>query len=205
MLGAQVRAGREAAVDAACEVDPAALHALYLEEVFQYVARRVPPQEAEDVTMQVFSAALQALPRLEKGRPVRSWLLRIAHARVVDALRRRAARRETLAVELTDPEHGGDPFAVMPASTVDGPEAALVRAEAAGVIRRLVEGLNRDQREALTLHYIEDRSLADIALIMGRSSKAVSSLLQRARANLFRLGKGYFLEDGEDLPRRPAG
>jgi RNA polymerase sigma-70 factor (ECF subfamily) len=162
------------------------------------VARRVPPQDVEDVTMQVFTAALQALPRLGKGRSPRPWLLRIAHGRVVDALRRRTSRREVLSVELTDLERGGDPLAEMLASTADEPQVAMEQAEAERVIRELVDGLNRDQREALLLHYVEERPLAEIAAIMGRSPEAVSSLLQRARANLYRRGKGYFLEGGDD-------
>src|SRR5262249_11979825 len=146
-------------------------------------------------TMQVFAAALESLPRFRGECSLTLWLLSIAHKKVVDALRRRAARRETLASELTDPGSATDPMADAVASAVDGPETALVRQEARRAMRHLVDQLNRDQREVLLLRYVEERSMAEIAAIMARSPAAVNSLLQRARATLFRLGRRYFLDD----------
>jgi RNA polymerase sigma-70 factor (ECF subfamily) len=175
------------------------LHSLYLKDVFRYVSRRVPRREADDITMQVFAAALEAHPRFRGDCPPRVWLLRIAHRKVVDALRRRSTRRETLASEMTDRESDADSLAESPALTAEGPEAALERAESRQMIRSLVDQLNKDQREALLLQYVEELSVAEIAVIMGRSTAAVDSLLQRARAALFRLGKPYFLGDDQEL------
>jgi RNA polymerase sigma factor (sigma-70 family) len=61
----------------------------------------------------------------------------------------------------------------------------------------MVISLKEEQREALLLHYIEEMKIAEISVIMGRSEGAVNSLLQRARANLYRMGKGYFLDRDE--------
>ena len=179
-------------------IEPEELHARYLKEVFRYVSRRVPRQEADDITMQVIAAALESLPRFRGECPPRVWLLKIAHRKVVDALRRRAARRETLASEMADRESDTDPLADTLISTVEGPEAALQRAETRRMIRHLVDELNKDQREALLLQYVEALSVAEIAVIMGRSTAAIDSLLQRARATLFRLGKPYFLGDDRE-------
>jgi RNA polymerase sigma-70 factor, ECF subfamily len=195
-LGAEIRIGPADWMDSTERLDGAELHRRYLREVFQYVARRVPRQEAEDITMQVFAAALEALPRFRGDCPPRLWLLRIAHGRVVDALRRRTARRETLASELGSSEAGGDPLAEAMAPALEGPEAMLERAEAQRVIWRLVEQLKPEQREALLLQYVEELPIAEIAVVMGRSPAAVNSLLQRARATVFRLGGSYFLDEG---------
>jgi RNA polymerase sigma-70 factor, ECF subfamily len=183
-------------MDAADGIDGEALHSQY-PEVFRYVSRRVPPQEAEDITMQVFAAALEALPQFRGECSLSIWLLSIAHKKVVDALRRRAARRETLASELTSWETATDPMSEAIASSLEGPETALVRQEARRAMRHLVDQLNKDQREVLLLRYAEERSMAEIAAIMARSPAAVNSLLQRARATLFRLGRPYFLDDAE--------
>jgi RNA polymerase sigma-70 factor, ECF subfamily len=196
-LGAGARLGPVDGMSSAERIDAAELHRRYLKDVFQYIARRVPPQEAEDITMQVFAAALQALPRFRGDCPPRLWLLRIAHGRVVDALRRRTARRETLASELVPGEAGADPIAEAVASPLEGPEAVFERAEERREVRRLVEQLNPDQREALLLQYVEEMSIAEIAVVVGRSPAAVNSLLQRARATIFRLGRSYFLDEGE--------
>jgi RNA polymerase sigma-70 factor (ECF subfamily) len=194
-LGTEVPGGKADWMDPADGIDREALHRQY-PEVFRYVSRRVPRQEAEDITMQVFAAALEALPQFRGECSLGPWLLSIAHKKVVDALRRRAARRETLASELTRQETATDPMAESMASAVEGPETALVRQEARQAMRHLVDQLNRDQREVLLLRYVEERSMAEIAAIMARSPAAVNSLLQRARATLFRLGKRYFLDDG---------
>lgn len=194
-LETEVRVEKAGWMGSAEGIDAAVLHRLYLKEVFQYVSRRVPSQEAEDITMQVFAAALEALPRFRGDCSPRAWLLKIARGRVIDALRRRAVRRETLASELVDGHVGLDPMATAQAPRAEGPEAVVERDEARRVMRELVDQLNKDQREALLLRYVEDLSLAEVAAVMGRSPAAVNSLLQRARATLFRLGKPYFLED----------
>ena len=80
-------------------------------------------------------------------------------------------------------------------------EAALAQAEARRVLRELMSELNADQQEALLLKYWEQLSLAEIAVVMGRSPAAVNSLLQRARASLYRRGRPYFL--GEDEGAQP--
>lgn len=196
--GINVRVGKAERMNHADWATAAVLHERYLKDVFRYVSRRVPRQEVDDVTMQVFATALEALPRFRGECPPRIWLLKIAHGKVVDALRRRASRRETLASELADAEQGTDPLADTLASTAEGPETVFERGEARRMIRHLVGQLNKDQREALLLQYVEELPVAEIAVIMGRSAAAIDSLLQRARATLFRLGRSYFLDEGEE-------
>ena len=79
----------------------------------------------------------------------------------------------------------------------EGPEQALSRAEARRVVRDLVAQLPPDQREALLLQYVEQFSVAEISVVLGRSPAAINSLLQRARATLYRRGRVYFLQDEE--------
>src|SRR5207253_1579137 len=84
-------------------VTAAGLHERYLEDVFRYVLRRVPRrEEAEDITAEVFAAAFAGLPRFRGQCPPYLWLLGIARRQIAIALRRRVARRETLASELDD-------------------------------------------------------------------------------------------------------
>jgi DNA-directed RNA polymerase specialized sigma24 family protein len=44
---------------------------------------------------------------------------------------------------------------------------------------------------------VERLSVAEIAVVMGRSPTSVAGLLQRARATLYRRGRAYFLDDNE--------
>jgi DNA-directed RNA polymerase specialized sigma24 family protein len=59
--------------------------------------------------------------------------------------------------------------------------------------------LKEEQREALLLQYVDDLSIAEIAVVMGRSPAAINSLLQRGRASLLRRGKSVLLgEPGQE-------
>jgi RNA polymerase sigma-70 factor (ECF subfamily) len=190
-------------MDGAERPTAATLYELYLGDVFRYVLRRVGQrEEAEDITAEVFAAAIQALPRFRGQSPPRLWLLGIARRQIAIALRRRAVRRETLACEVEEDAPGLD--ALLERVAVEGPEVALARAEACAVLRELLGHLKADQREALMLQYGEELSIAEIALVMGRSPGSVNSLLHRARAALYRRGQAYFLENEgtEESPRR---
>jgi RNA polymerase sigma-70 factor, ECF subfamily len=177
------------------------LFELYLEDVFRYVLQRVRGvEEARDITAEVFAAATVGLPRFRGQCPPYLWLLSIARRQVALA-RRRTARRETLASELAD--EAADAEAIWEqvrsgAGGTEAPEAALMRAEARRVVRGLLAKLSPDQREAVLLQYVERLSVAEIAVVMGRSPASVTGLLQRARAALHRHGRGYFLGEDED-------
>jgi RNA polymerase sigma factor (sigma-70 family) len=190
------------------EITTAELHERYLKDVFRYVLQRVPSiDEAEDITAEVFAAAAAGLSRhpslaplgwVPGGQcPAYLWLLSIARRQIARAQRRRAVRRETLSSELAAGSQ--DAGALWEALVeVEGPEAAVMRAEARRVLAELVAQLSDDQREALMLQHMERLSVAEIALVMERSPGSVYSLLKRARAALYRLGQAYFLGDDEE-------
>jgi RNA polymerase sigma-70 factor (ECF subfamily) len=164
-------------------------------DILHYVLRRVAtPEEAEDITAEVFTAAFVALPRFRGQCSPYLWLLAIARRKIVDAARRRAARRETLASELAAerPEATALWEAV---ASVEGPEAAVMRLESRRVLQELMAQLKPDQKEAFLLHYMERLSAAEIAAVMGRSDRAVYGLLHRARERLRERGREYFLDE----------
>jgi RNA polymerase sigma-70 factor (ECF subfamily) len=165
-----------------------ALHQRYLADVFAYVARRVPDRhEAEDVTAEVFAAAFVALPGRSGAQGPYPWLLGIARRKVADSLRRRGRQAGRMGT-LTDD---------LPTASRDLPEAALAREERGRLLRGMLAALPEDQREALLLHYVEDLPQAEMAVVLGRSPGAVNSLLQRARAAVYRQGHDYFLGESE--------
>ena len=54
---------------------------------------------------------------------------------------------------------------------------------------------------AVVLNKFEDMNYAEIAEVMGLTTKAVKSLLSRARMNLRAALTGYIYMDGEPAPR----
>ena len=73
----------------------------------------------------------------------------------------------------------------------------MARKERARLLREMLAALPEDQREALLLHYVEGLPQAEMAVVLGRSPAAVNSLLQRARAAVYRQGHDYFLGESE--------
>ena len=79
------------------------------------------------------------------------------------------------------------------------------RGQLAGVVlvfrdvteRRRIEELNERQRMAVVLNKFEEMNYAEIAEVMGLSTKAVKSLLSRARGKLRQVLQPYVYMDGE--------
>ncbi len=186
----------------AAEAKPSAddLQQRYLTSVLNYVTARVGPgasAEAEDITAEVFAAAFASLSRCPPPHvadiaqvdpqnpktmddPIRAWLFGIARRKLVDSYRRRTRRPET-ALPLDYPAPAGH-----------GPEPRALADEAAATLQRILSHLPEPQREALTLRYIDDLSLGEIGLILGKSPNAVAQLLHRARQAVRTQGAAYF-------------
>lgn len=60
-------------------------------------------------------------------------------------------------------------------------EELVDRLDRVRLVQALLDSLSPDQREALSLHYIEGFSLSETAILMKRSEKAVERLLERAK------------------------
>ena len=69
--------------------------------------------------------------------------------------------------------------------------------ELAQIVHVALEGLNERQRVAVVLNKFEDLNYAEIAEVMGLTTKGVKSLLNRARENLRLALRDYIYMDGE--------
>ena len=72
------------------------------------------------------------------------------------------------------------------------------------LLGKALDGLNERQRMAVVLNKFEDMGYAEIAEVMGLSTKAIKSLLSRARTNLRQALAGYIYMDGEPIPEDTA-
>ncbi len=186
-----------AAVQALVErakADPTAfgeLYDLYVDGVYAYARRRLgSPVDAEDVTAETFTRALQQLHRFRwRGGGFGAWLLRIAANLCADTLAARgrltvglADGRESAEQRGADEANGGArPFGS------DPEDAAIARDEWAR-LRSLVAKLPEPQHHVVLLKYAAGLTNPEIAAVTGRSTTAVSSLLHRA---ISRLRKGW--------------
>jgi len=171
MTADAARVPRPAATDASADT----FFQAYAQAVYAYSLRRVmAPQAAEDITAEVFLEAVRHAKRRSGAEPL-PWLYGIARRKVADHMRltaRRPSESLTGAIE----------------ASAKGPHSVAEAAEQSIELRRLVDALLPDQREALLLHYVEGLSAEQVAASMRKSVPAVYSLLQRARQKLREIG-----------------
>ena len=125
---------------------------------------------AEDLSQEVFVKVWQALPRYDGRARLSTWIYAITRNAAVSALR---ARRRS--VSMSDP-------AVL--AEVEGMAATPAAEPADAGLRRQVEALPEKQRLAVTLYYLDERTVDEVAGMMGLPVNTVKTHLHRARASL---------------------
>lgn len=123
---------------------------------------------AEDVTQDIFLKLWRALPSYDGRAALSTWLYTIARNTCLSAVRAEAYRRTTPIDE------AAEPAAPNPAPAADA-DAALARHVAA---------LPEVQREVITLFYLQEKSVKDVAALLDLPEGTVKSHLHRARRAL---------------------
>jgi RNA polymerase sigma-70 factor (ECF subfamily) len=154
-----VRAARAGDRDAMAE-----LYVLHAPAVHAHVLRVVKdPDDADDVTQQVFAKLLTGLDRYRPGEaPFIVWVLRIARNAAIDHVRR------VRAVPVDD---------VDDARARDEGGASEVRSALRAALALLPQG----QRDVLLLTHLVGLSPSEIAAVLGCSVRAVHGLHYRGR------------------------
>ncbi len=123
---------------------------------------------AEDVAQEALAAAQQAWPTVSRYERPGAWVRRVALNRASNVRRRRGREVVALRRVATGTEH------------VDAPVTGDER------LWQLVRELPEQQRFAVVLYYVEDRSVAEVADILQCSEGSVKTHLSRARTALAR-------------------
>lgn len=146
------------------------LYHVYVGRVYQYIRCHSPtPEDAADLTQQVFLQAWQALPRYrQQGVPFAAWLFRIARNAVIDAQRR---RRHLLPWQQV-------PHVFHPLSPED-PERAVLADETRRHLHELIAALPAPKREVLLLRFAARLPTAQIAAVIGKSEAATQKQITR--------------------------
>src|SRR6266516_770293 len=156
-------------------------HALPL--VYGYLLTRCGQRAvAEDLTAETFLAAVDAV-RAGRGAPVSTaWLVGVARHKLSDHWRRQAREQRALR------EAAAEPGA--PAEPDDPWDARLDALRARAVLQRL----GPHHRAALTLRYMDDLPVPQVADLLGRTVHATEALLVRARSAF----RAVYTRDGEE-------
>ena len=137
----------------------------------------LPESDVEDVVQEAFVAAWQRLADYDPGRPFRPWLFRIAVNKMRDQRRHRRVRRFLFGASGLDSAEavaGDDP----------GPEREALGRRQIARVQRVLDGLDRELREALVLTALVGLSHSEAAAALGTSVKGIEGRVLRARRKL---------------------
>ena len=144
----------------------------HLRDVYSYAYYRIGNHhDAEDITEQTFLQAYRHFERAQResnGRPLRPWLIRIAHNLAANYYRDRSRKPQT---------HLDD--AAILSAPLDTERVVEGREEVKEVLAG-VSKLPDDRREALIMRFALDMDNREIARALGRSEGATKVLIHRA-------------------------
>jgi RNA polymerase sigma-70 factor (ECF subfamily) len=148
------------------------LYRTHLRDVYSYSYYRVGNHhDAEDLTEQTFLQAYRHFERAQResaGRPLRPWLIRIAHNLAANFYRDRARKPQTT---------------IEDAGIISAPHTTETLVEGREDLRRVLAGVDQlpdDRREALIMRFALGMDNREIARALGRSDGATKVLLHRA-------------------------
>jgi RNA polymerase sigma factor (sigma-70 family) len=136
------------------------------------------PEDARELCQDTFLRVHQCLHQYRYESALKSWIGRVAYT---IALRHLQHKR----IPLAEPVDDGDGYSLIE-NVGDGfdLEAACADEEAVQHLHAAIETLPPLQRTVLTLYYLEETSIPDIARITGLASGTIKSHLFRSRLRL---------------------
>lgn len=144
------------------------LYQRYKNNVYGYVLSILrDPQEAEDVTQQVFTKLILVIGKYQPHSSFTSWLMRVARNTALDQLRRRR------------------PVPVAEVYEANKPEDDTSR-ERRSQLRDALDLLPEDQRRVVVLRHLVGLSPTEIADQLDRTEAAIHGLHHRALRSLRR-------------------
>ena len=151
--------------------------------IYRFVLRLVRDQsKAEDLISEVFLDVWRQADRFEGRSTVSTWLLAIARFKALSSLRRK-------------PEEGLDEDAALEIEDLaDNPEVTLEKKDRSAVIRKCLMGLSAEHREIIDLVYYHEKSVEEVAKIVGIPENTVKTRMFYARKKLAEMLKAAGLE-----------
>ena len=157
------------------------LYKAHLRDVYSYAYYRVGNHhDAEDLTEQTFLQAYRHFERAlaeSNGRPLRPWLIRIAHNLAANLYRDRSRKPQTHIDDTT---------------VITAPHTTEDLVEGRDELSRILAGIQQlpdDRREALIMRFALGMDNREIARALGRTDGATKVLLHRAIRQLEELVK----------------
>lgn len=132
-----------------------------------YLARKLAPKDRDDVIQEILLSVHKSRHTYDNTRPLMPWVMAIANFRLQDFWRRHYGHGFK---DMADIEDFKDILATDETKSMDSHED----------IRRIMGDLPPKQREILDLMYRQDKSVQEVADILGMSLSAVKVAAHRS-------------------------
>ena len=166
----------EALIALIAKGDKRAMQVLYARHnvrVYRFILRLTGnPSLAEDLVSEVFLDAWRQADTFESKSQVSTWLLAIARYKALSALRRR-----------TD-EHLDEQMAASIEDTADNPETVVGNRNRNSIIQKCLIQLSAAHREVIDLVYYHEKSVEEVAQIVGVPAATVKTRMFYARSKM---------------------
>jgi RNA polymerase sigma-70 factor (ECF subfamily) len=163
----------EALIGLIAEGDKRAMQVLYARHnvrVYRFILRMTANQSlAEDLVSEVFLDVWRQAENFESKSQVSTWLLAIARYKALSALRRR------------HDEHLDDEMAASIQDTADNPESAVGIKDRNSIVQKCLTQLSSAHREVIDLVYYHEKSVDEVAQIVGVPPATVKTRMFYAR------------------------
>jgi len=147
------------------------LYHRYLPNVYKRVRYVVPEADVEDVTQEIFIAAIKSLPSFRGDAQFSTWLRTLTNHKVAEFYRKRTRKQEPLLAPLSD-------------ATAKTTGSTSKTMEERIFIQKGLQALPENYREILLLRFAEDLQFNEIADLTNQNLEATKSLFRRAVAAL---------------------
>ncbi len=147
--------------------------------LFYYAAKLTGNAEtALDVLQDVWIKVFREIGRLKDPGSLRPWLYRVTHGMAVDRIRKHVSRERAEETHVAGFEDATEPS---------------FNEDDAAAIHEALDALGPKHREVLVLYFLEDFSLAEIAMAVGCSEGTVKSRLHYGKRAMKEIlaGGGY--------------
>jgi RNA polymerase sigma-70 factor (ECF subfamily) len=177
----------EALIDAVADGDRRAMQLLYTRHnvrVYRFVLRLTNDASlAEDLVSEVFFDVWRQAGSFKAQSQVSTWLLAIARHKALSALRRRPDEQldECVAAAIEDP--------------ADDPETIVHNRDRSAVVRACLSRLSALHREVIDLVYYQEKSVDEVALIVGIPASTAKTRMFYARKHMEKLLEAAGIEE----------
>jgi RNA polymerase sigma-70 factor, ECF subfamily len=184
--GAVQETSDEALVLAIATGDKQALQVLFGRHnvrVYRFVLRFLNDEAAaEDLVSEVFFDVWRQANRFEARSQVSTWLLAIARNKALSALRRRSTEEldDEVAEFIEDP--------------ADSPEVTMQKKQRSSILAECLTQLSAAHREIIDLVYYHEKSIDEVAEIIGVPQNTVKTRMFYARKRIAELMNGKGLD-----------